>query len=91
MLLVGPPGPGKTMLARRLPTILPPLGFDEALEAIKLYSIGGLLIGGSLPRLGGVRRTGPQTRRSVIQRIWIIVDPTATHRGSAPHNTPSVT
>jgi magnesium chelatase family protein len=38
MLQVGPPGSGKTMLARRLPSILPPLSFGEALEATKLYS-----------------------------------------------------
>ena len=43
MILVGPPGSGKTMLARRLPTILPSLTRDEALEVTKLYSVCGLL------------------------------------------------
>jgi magnesium chelatase family protein len=43
ILMVGSPGSGKTMLARRLPTILPPLNPDEALEVTKLYSISGLL------------------------------------------------
>lgn len=43
VLMVGPPGAGKTMLARRLPTILPPLTLHEALELTKIYSIAGRL------------------------------------------------
>lgn len=43
VVLVGPPGAGKTMLARRMPTILPSLGEDEALEVIAIHSVAGVL------------------------------------------------
>lgn len=43
ILLLGSPGSGKTMIARRIPTILPDLTFDESLEVTKIYSISGLL------------------------------------------------
>jgi magnesium chelatase family protein len=42
-ILIGPPGAGKTMLARRLPTILPPLSLHEALETTKIHSVAGKL------------------------------------------------
>jgi magnesium chelatase family protein len=49
LLLIGPPGAGKTMLARRLPTILPSMTLDEALETTKIHSVAGLLgVGQSL-------------------------------------------
>jgi magnesium chelatase family protein len=50
LLMVGTPGAGKTMLARRLPTILPDLTRDEALEATQLHSVAGLLAGRGLLR-----------------------------------------
>jgi magnesium chelatase family protein len=43
MLMVGPPGAGKTMLAKRLPTIIPELTFEESLETSKIYSVMGLM------------------------------------------------
>jgi magnesium chelatase family protein len=67
ILLVGPPGTGKTMLLRRLPSILPPLDEEEAMEVTKIYSVANLLHG----KIGLVRRRPFRSPHHTISQVGL--------------------
>ena len=66
ILLVGPPGTGKSMLAKRLPGILPPMSYEEALETTAIYSVAGLLPGGGLLKARPFRSPHHTTSASAL-------------------------
>ena len=69
LLFVGPPGAGKTMLARRLPGLLPPLDHDDAMRATRIHSAAGVGPAGERPgRAAAVPGAAPLARRGVARR-----------------------
>lgn len=82
MIMIGPPGAGKSMMAKRIPTILPPMTLQEALETTKIYSVSG--------RLSGNSGYGSHTNTLVVQRPFrsphhTITDVSLVGGGNNPH------
>jgi magnesium chelatase family protein len=70
LLFIGPPGTGKTMLCRRLPTLMPPLDDEEALTVTKIFSVCGKL--GNSPRSGLIRRRSFRAPHHTISAAGLI-------------------
>ncbi len=75
ILLIGPPGTGKSMLAKRLPTILPPLSFEEAIETTKVHSVAGTL-SGSVSLLSARPFRAPHHTMSAVSLVGGGMNPT---------------
>ena len=74
ILLIGPPGTGKSMLAKRLPTILPPLSFEEAVETTKIHSVAGILPSGT-PLLSARPFRSPHHTMSAVSLVGGGINP----------------
>lgn len=84
VLLVGPPGAGKSMMAQRIPTIMPDLSFEESLEITKIYSINGMLADGRIIKKRPFRsphHTIPKTALAGGGKIPKVGEITLSHGG----------